>query len=36
LMNLDHVDIEFDFIYLKEAIKTRSGKVPLRIKELPK
>lgn len=36
LMNLEEVDIEFDFIYLKNPIRTNSGKVPLRVRNLPK
>lgn len=35
LMNLEDMNIEFDFIYLKKPIKTSAGKVPLRVSKLP-
>lgn len=35
LMNLEVFNIDFDFIYLKEPIRTVSGKVPLRVQKLP-
>ncbi len=34
-MNLEDFEIDFDYMYLKEPIRTSSGKVPLRVHELP-
>ena len=35
LMNFDDINIDFNYIYLDQPIRTISGKVPLRIQKLP-
>jgi len=35
LMNLKNIDMDFDFIYLKKPVRTVTGKVPLRVLNLP-
>jgi hypothetical protein len=36
LMNLDDIQMEFDFLHLKKPIRTKAGKVPFRVQKLPK
>ncbi len=35
MMHLDDFEVDFDFMYLKEPVRTEAGKIPLRLKELP-
>ncbi len=35
LMDLERFNVDFDFIYLKKPIRTVSGKISLKVKELP-
>tara|TARA_R110002073_G_scaffold72537_1_gene177546 strand:- start:557632 stop:558960 length:1329 start_codon:yes stop_codon:yes gene_type:complete len=35
LMELSNINIEFSFKYLNEAVKTKAGKVPLKVLKLP-
>ena len=34
--HLENLNIDFDFIYLNEPVRTNAGKVPLRVKNMPK
>ncbi len=35
LLNLNNMDMVFDYVYLQKPIKTKAGKVPLRVHKLP-